>query len=92
MLLDVREQGEWDAGHIAEAVHIPMGELGARRDELPTDRVIVCVCRSGQRSAMVTSALTDAGYQAENLDGGMYAWVEQRLPVVTDEGEDGRVV
>ena len=92
MLLDVREQPEWDAGHIDRAVHVPMGELGARQDELPSDRLIVCVCRSGQRSAVVTNALRNAGYQAENLEGGMYAWVEAGLPVVADGGASGRVV
>lgn len=92
LLLDVREQPEWDAGHIEGAVHVPMGELGARQEELPQDRLIVCVCRSGQRSGVVTNALVGAGYQAENLEGGMHAWVEQRLPVVTDDGSPGRVI
>lgn len=90
-LLDVREPLEWDAGHIAEATHIPMGELGANRDRLPDDRTIVSVCRSGQRSQVVTDALVQAGYRAENLVGGMYAWVADRLPVVTDDGSPGRV-
>src|SRR5262245_15920658 len=46
-LLDVREDDEWAAGHVAESVHIAMGELGGRIAELPTDRRIVAVCRSG---------------------------------------------
>lgn len=92
LLLDVREQAEWDAGHIDGALHVPMGDLATRRDELPTDQLIVCVCRSGQRSAVVTNALVNAGYEAENLDGGMYAWVEAGLPVVTDGEQPGRVV
>lgn len=91
-LLDVREPQEWQAGHVAGATHIPMGELGARQQELPADRPILCICRSGQRSAMVTSALDGAGYQAHNLEGGLLAWVEARLPLVTTEGEDGTVV
>jgi rhodanese-related sulfurtransferase len=90
-LLDVREPIEWSVGHIAEAVHVPMGELGARRDVLPEDRLIVCVCRSGQRSQVVTDALVQAGYRAENLMGGMYAWAAERLPIVTDDGSPGGV-
>jgi rhodanese-related sulfurtransferase len=85
LLLDVREDHEWAAGHAPDAVHVPMDAIGARQDELPTDgRLIVCVCRSGRRSAAVTEALTDAGYRAENLEGGMLGWREAHLPMVAD--------
>lgn len=90
-LVDVREPHEWAAGHIDGAVHIPMYELNARQDELATDRKIVCVCRSGARSAMVTQALVNAGYDAENLDGGMQAWAHAGLPMVADGGAPARV-
>lgn len=92
VLLDVREQAEWDAGHIEEAVHIPMTELNARQGEIPEDRTIVCVCRSGQRSAMVTQALVGAGFDAHNLEGGMLAWATSRHPIVTANGSTGTVV
>lgn len=92
VLLDVREQAEWDAGHIEGAVHIPMTELNTRQGEIPADRPIVCVCRSGQRSAMVTQALVGAGYDAHNLEGGMLAWAESRQPIVTADGSAGTVV
>lgn len=92
VLLDVREPTEWQAGHVDGSVHIPLQELGARQDEIPADAPIVCVCRSGQRSAMVTGALTRAGYDAHNLEGGLLAWVEARLPLTTPDGEPGRVV
>ncbi len=92
VLLDVREQPEWDAGHIDGAVHIPMTELNDRQAEIPSDRPIVCVCRSGQRSAMVTQALVEAGYDAQNLDGGMLAWAEAKSPIVTDDGSPGTVI
>ncbi len=91
LLLDVREPDEWNAGHAAAAVHVPMGELGERQDELPTDRAIVCVCRSGGRSAAVTEAPTRAGYDAHNLVGGMLEWRATGLEVVTDDGSEGRV-
>lgn len=78
--LDVREPYEWEAGHIADATHVPMQELPQRQDEVADDRLVVCVCRSGARSAMVTAALRRAGYEAENLEGGMVAWASRDLP------------
>ena len=81
LVLDVREQGEWDAGHIAGARHIPLGELGARYEELPRDRRIVCVCRSGGRSLTATQALAGAGFDIHNLDGGLKAWAAAGLPL-----------
>lgn len=86
--LDVRELDEWEAGRIAGAFHIPMGELVVRQGELPPGRPIVAVCRSGQRSAAVTEALIRAGYEAENLAGGLHAWVAAGLPI---EPPGGRV-
>lgn len=86
-LVDVREAHEWAAGHIEGALHIPMGELGDRREELADDRPIVAVCRSGARSGQVTAALQRAGYAAHNLEGGMQAWARSDLPFVA-EGDD----
>jgi len=91
VLLDVREPDEWTAGHAPSARWIPMGDLVARQAELPTDRDIVVVCRVGSRSARVAAALRRAGYDAANLAGGMQAWAEAGLPVVTDSGDAGVV-
>lgn len=91
-LLDVREANEWDAGHAPEAVWIPMGELQARVDEVPRDRRVVVVCRSGARSHTVAGALLQAGYDAVNLDGGMRAWAAEDYPVVASDGLPGVVV
>ena len=91
MLLDVREPHEFAAGHIEGAIMIPMSQLAARQAELATDRTIVCVCRSGNRSGMVTEALVRAGYDVVNLDGGMLAWAEAHLPFVDEHGEPGRI-
>jgi rhodanese-related sulfurtransferase len=90
-LLDVREDDEWTAGHIASAIHIPMGELSTRRDELADDRPIVAVCRSGARSGQVTAALQRAGYEAHNLEGGMQAWAAADLPYVAEGDAPPRV-
>jgi rhodanese-related sulfurtransferase len=83
LLLDVREDDEWAAGHAPEATHLPMSRLGASVSELPKDRLIVCVCHVGARSATVAGALENAGYTTANLTGGMDAWIADGLPVVT---------
>ncbi len=61
LVVDVREQVEWDAGHISGAVLIPLGELGGRVAELPRDRRMVIVCRTGSRSGYAADALHVAG-------------------------------
>jgi len=85
-LLDVREDDEWAAGRAPDAVHIVLGELPDRFDEIPRDRAILCVCRVGGRSGRAASFLAEAGYIALNLDGGMQAWAASELPLVGDEG------
>lgn len=73
-LLDVREPWEVAEGAIPGAVNIPLGSLAERVDEVPRDRKIVVVCRSGNRSRAATDALDRAGWNAHNLKGGMGAW------------------
>lgn len=90
-ILDVREPYEWNAGHIEGALHIPMGQLSVRQEEIATDRTVVCVCRSGARSGRVAKALVRAGYDAENMDGGMEAWSEQDLPFIAEDRSEPRV-
>ncbi|MEN0083921.1 MAG: rhodanese-like domain-containing protein [Leifsonia sp.] len=91
-LLDVREDFEWEAGHAPDAHHIPLGELGARQHELPEDRQLLIICRSGARSRMVTDALTEANYPAANVAGGMGAWQASGGPVLRDDGTPGAIV
>lgn len=90
-IIDVREPDEWEAGHIQRAVHIPMGQLKQRQDELADDRQIVPVCRSGSRSGAVADALNRTGYRAEDLQGGMQAWAREDLPFVAEDGREPRV-
>jgi rhodanese-related sulfurtransferase len=85
-LLDVREDDEWAAGHVPGATHIPLGQLGARTDELPRENQIYVICRSGMRSARAAQALTGAGWQALNVAGGMQDWAAAGRPMVTDSG------
>ncbi len=72
--LDVREQFEWDGGHLEDSQHIPMGDVPARLDEVDRDTQIVVICHLGQRSEMVAQWLRQQGYDAHNLDGGLEAW------------------
>ena len=91
VLLDVREDDEWIAGHTPDAIHIPLGELPARVDELDATRRIVCICRSGNRSARGTRWLRDRGFDAVNMSGGMRAWADAGHAVVDDRGRLGTV-
>ena len=92
VLLDVREPDEWAAGHAPQAVHIPRGDLDRRAAELPADRPVVCICRSGARSLQAAELLTEHGFDVHNLNGGMRAWNDAHLAVVTPEGTPGRVI
>ncbi|MEJ8547606.1 rhodanese-like domain-containing protein [Brevibacillus borstelensis] len=73
-VVDVREVEEWNAGHIKEAKLIPLGFLPHRVDELDKEVPVVLVCRSGARSHMATEYLTNLGFDAANMVGGMLAW------------------
>lgn len=83
-LLDVREKQEMREGYISGAKLIPLGQLGSRMRELPKDREIVCVCRSGNRSRSAAKMLIAAGYSASNMKGGMLSWKWSKLPVKKD--------
>ncbi len=85
-LLDVREPDEWAAGHAPQAVHIPMGELAGRLEDLPADDEVYVVCRSGGRSARVTAFLNANGWDAKNVDGGMQSWHAAGRAMTADSG------
>lgn len=81
-LLDVRSPREFSDGSIAGARLIPLGELDQHLDELPRNRPMVCLCRSGRRSAKACRQLAAAGFvDVVNLSGGMMAWQRAKLPV-----------
>lgn len=84
LVLDVREQGEYDAGHVLNSKHIPLGKLKERIGELEKyrERPIVVICRSGQRSASACGFLGKQGFaQAYNFNGGVTAWQKANLPL-----------
>lgn len=83
IVLDVREPGEWAAGHAPGARHIPLGDLSRRARELPSDRDLLVICRSGNRSARAANVLLGLGFsRVTNVRGGMLAWARAGLPVV----------
>ncbi len=92
VLLDVREDDEWAAGHAPTARHLPMSELAGRLAELPQEDNLYVICRSGGRSARVTAYLNANGWDAVNVDGGMQHWAASGRPLVTDSGADPEVI
>jgi rhodanese-related sulfurtransferase len=91
VLLDVREDDEWQRGHAIGAMHIPMGEVPARLAEIDGDASVYVICHAGGRSMRVAQYLQDNGYQSVNVTGGMLAWAGAGRPVITDDGGPGVV-
>ncbi len=87
IMVDVRQESEWDAGHAPMASLIPLAELPDHLDDLPRDRLIICACRSGARSHRAASFLLQEGFDAVNLSGGMIAWYAEDLPFESDGGD-----
>ncbi|MEI7455669.1 MAG: rhodanese-like domain-containing protein [Nitrosomonadales bacterium] len=85
LLLDVREPGEYTEAHAPNAKLIPLGQLGARLDEISSykDKPVVVMCRSGRRSAKAVHLLQEAGYShVSNISGGILAWEKSELKVL----------
>lgn len=89
-LVDVREPGEWDAGHAPGALHVPLDQVPERVAEIPTPpTTVVVVCRSGYRSALAAAWLRGQGRDAVNLAGGLLDWAQAGLPLVSGADEPG---
>ncbi|MFH2040584.1 MAG: rhodanese-like domain-containing protein [Chloroflexota bacterium] len=85
-ILDVREPDEWVNFHIPGSTLIPLGELPDRLSEVPTDKTIVVVCNSGNRSKPGRDILLDAGFsEVTSMNGGVTEWKSQGLPIVTGQ-------
>lgn len=89
VILDVREQDEWDAGHAPGALHIPLGELPSRLHEVPDtdDGTLAVTCRGGGRSSRAVAWLSRQGFDVANLEGGMKGWAASGKTVVAESGE-----
>jgi rhodanese-related sulfurtransferase len=93
LLLDVREDNEFEAGHAPDALHIALNDVPDHLDELAKNRLIVCVCRSGARSARAAKFLLDSGRDAVNLEGGMLAWASEGEALNGDvEGDSPAII
>ncbi|MBF5034044.1 rhodanese-like domain-containing protein [Micromonospora sp. ANENR4] len=88
-LLDVREPDEWAAGQAPGARHVPLAQLDP--PTVGSRRPVIEVCRCGRRSAAAAGTLRVARLNARDLTGGMTAWAQASLPVVTDDGKPGTV-
>ena len=89
VLLDVRENSEWNAGHAPQAAHLPLGRIAEASKKVRAGKRVVVVCRSGNRSRSATKALLSMGYDAVNLSGGMHAWASAGGQVVDRSGRVG---
>ena len=87
IVIDVREATEFATGHIADAKNIPLKDLPARQKELAKfkDKPILVNCQGGVRSSKACDILAKAGFsKVSNLDGGINAWLQAKLPVVKE--------
>ncbi|WP_020499446.1 rhodanese-like domain-containing protein [Sciscionella marina] len=92
VLLDVREDDEFAAGHAPQAVHLPMSALPDRVADVPEADLVYVICRSGGRSAQVTAYLNAQGRSCVNVAGGMQHWVAAGRDMTSDSGEDPAVI
>ena len=89
VLLDTREQNEWDEAHLEGATLVPPSEVVERIDGLVPDRSqrVIVYCRMGNRSARAADALQELGYEdVASVEGGIEAWQQDGLPVIAPEG------
>lgn len=80
-LVDVREPGEYRAGHAPDAELVPLGRVLSGQADLPDDQRLLLICATGNRSAHATQLLGQRGYDVVDVAGGMAAWQAQGLPV-----------
>lgn len=76
-MLDVREPDEWAAGHVTGAMHIPLGQVVERLNELNADEELIVICRSGNRSGLACELLQEKGFNVVNMTGGLLAWEDE---------------
>jgi rhodanese-related sulfurtransferase len=85
-ILDVREPSEWTQFHIPGATLIPLGDLPNRLKDVPKDRQVVVVCRTGHRSAQGRDILLNAGFtNVTSMAGGVTQWQTQGLAIASGQ-------
>jgi hydroxyacylglutathione hydrolase/adenylyltransferase/sulfurtransferase len=85
-LIDVREDYEYESGHVAGARHVGLALVASQADTIDRDKPVVFYCRVGSRSTMAAEAFRRAGYDAYSMDGGITAWDEKGLPLEPADG------
>ena len=81
-IIDVREVDEYEDGHVSGAVLIPLGDVTERIDEVPDDKPVYVICKSGARSLRAAEYFIGQGIDATNVAGGTMAWIDSGRPVV----------
>jgi rhodanese-related sulfurtransferase len=79
-VIDVREDHEHEAGHVAGDRHVVLPDLSNEAANLDRNAPVIVYCRSGSRGEVAAEALRASGYDAYNLEGGFAAWLEKGLP------------
>ena len=90
ILIDVREDDEWAAGHAPDAVHVPLARVREATNRF-REHAVLTVCRSGARSGVAAKVLAAAGVDVRNVAGGMSSWSAAGLLVVRGDGSPGRI-
>jgi rhodanese-related sulfurtransferase len=83
-VIDVREDHEHEAGHVAGDQHIVLPNLSDHAGSFDRERPVVVYCRTGSRAEVAADALKASGYDAYSLEGGFVAWLEKGLPAEPD--------
>jgi rhodanese-related sulfurtransferase len=85
-LIDVREDHEREAGHIADTRHIRLVELTGEAETIERGRPVVFYCRVGNRSLMAAQAFRAAGFEAYSMRGGLVRWADEGNPLTPQDG------
>lgn len=85
-VIDVRDDDEFEAGHIPQARHVPFERLSEAAEGLPEEGRVLFVCRTGDRSGAAADAFAASGYDAVNIEGGLEAWAGEGLPLEPPDG------
>lgn len=89
-LIDVREDDEWQSGHVPGAIHLPLSSVSPAA--VPADGPVMLICRAGGRSSRAAHALADAGLQTRNVVGGMNEWAASGGAMVAENGQQPTVI